>query len=437
MKLLTHKGTTSKVVEVFIQDNSLTTGGGLTGLTYNSLGLTAYYFRDTGTTSSAISLASMSLGTWISGGFKEIDATNMPGWYQFCLPNGALASGANDVVIHLFGATNMAPCPIEIQLTNVDYDASTFDTNLLTWLGSTPSALTSNGYVQSMLLRWLTDNAGGTPNALSSGLVQSDLYKAAGTTITAGDFVDFLLRLKAALIPTAGTVNDAGATTTSFITDLASGVDDFYAGDTLIFTTGSLAGQSRHISSYAQSTKTVTLISALTSSPANGVSFTLSSSSHDLQLVKQDTASTLSRLGAFTGSGANTVLGLLQSLFRDDATLPSDIGGTYDNTTMSLEALYAKIIHLPEGLARGVPYDNFKFILRVSTNHITPATGITVVAQRSIDDGAFESCDNSVVEMSNGAYKIDLSADDLDGTSIMLYFTGIGADPAFYVLKTT
>jgi hypothetical protein len=47
----------------------------------------------------------------------------------------------------------------------------------------------------------------------------------------------------------------------------------------------------------------------------------------------------LNRLGAFTGSGINTVLGLLRALARKDASLtPSDMGGTYDNTTDSLEA---------------------------------------------------------------------------------------------------
>lgn len=55
-------------------------------------------------------------------------------------------------------------------------------------------------------------------------------------------------------------------------------------------------------------------------------------------IVTRDSVLTLiSRLGAFTGSGVNTVLGFFKALLRKDATLPSDIGGTYDNTTDSLE----------------------------------------------------------------------------------------------------
>lgn len=48
----------------------------------------------------------------------------------------------------------------------------------------------------------------------------------------------------------------------------------------------------------------------------------------------------LARLGAFTGSGLNTVLGFFHALLRKDAALtPSDVGGSFDNTTDSLEAV--------------------------------------------------------------------------------------------------
>ncbi|MDE1839576.1 MAG: hypothetical protein KGH87_06620 [Thaumarchaeota archaeon] len=116
MKLLRKAGDTSVILQVFIQDSSSVTGAGLTGLTNASAGLTAYYHRDTDTTATTISLVTMTVGTFTSSGFKEIDATNMPGWYQFCPPNTALATGAKSVGFLLKGATNMAPLPIEIQL---------------------------------------------------------------------------------------------------------------------------------------------------------------------------------------------------------------------------------------------------------------------------------------------------------------------------------
>ena len=120
-KLLLQKATTSKTTLIFVPNSSVTTGAGLTGLVYNSAGLTAYYYREEqGTGATSITLATATLGTWASGGFKEVDAANMPGWYEFGIPDAALATGADFVGIALKGATNMAPVNIEIQLTGID-----------------------------------------------------------------------------------------------------------------------------------------------------------------------------------------------------------------------------------------------------------------------------------------------------------------------------
>ena len=122
MKLIRKAGATSNIFQVFIRDSSSTTGAGLTGLAFNSGSLTAYYHRDTDTTATAISLVTMTVGTFTSSGFKEIDSTNMPGWYQLCPPDAAIASGAKSCAIHLKGATNMAPLPLEVQLVAYDPD---------------------------------------------------------------------------------------------------------------------------------------------------------------------------------------------------------------------------------------------------------------------------------------------------------------------------
>ena len=123
-KILLKKGTGSKLLDIFIQDSSSTTGAGLTGLVYNSAGLTAYYYREGTASAVAITLATMTLGTWATGGFVVIDGTNMPGCYQIGIPDAALLTGANSILVILKGATNMAPLVLEIQLTDVDvYDA--------------------------------------------------------------------------------------------------------------------------------------------------------------------------------------------------------------------------------------------------------------------------------------------------------------------------
>lgn len=124
-KLQIKAGTTSKLLDVFIQDSSSTTGAGLTGLVFNSSGLTAYYYREGEGSSTLITLATMTLGTWASSGFIVIDGTNMPGCYQIGIPNAAIASGAKSVLIMLKGATNMAPLVLEIELTSTDNQDAT------------------------------------------------------------------------------------------------------------------------------------------------------------------------------------------------------------------------------------------------------------------------------------------------------------------------
>lgn len=52
-----------------------------------------------------------------------------------------------------------------------------------------------------------------------------------------------------------------------------------------------------------------------------------------------DMSTLLSRLGAFTGSGVNTVLGLLKAIMSKAASTPSDVGGTFSATTDSIEAI--------------------------------------------------------------------------------------------------
>ena len=120
-KLSIKAGTTSKSVGVFIQDSSRSDAGGLTGLTYNTSGLTAYWYQPRIAASTAITLVTLSGPTaaFSSGGFVEMDATHAPGHYRLDIPNVAL-TGATDMVVVLRGATNMAQVQLEIELTATD-----------------------------------------------------------------------------------------------------------------------------------------------------------------------------------------------------------------------------------------------------------------------------------------------------------------------------
>ncbi|MFO1019276.1 MAG: hypothetical protein U0903_01035 [Planctomycetales bacterium] len=174
MKQILKKGSTSKRMAVFIADSSSTTGAGLTGLTYNASGLAWYYWReDAGNNGGTqVTLATATRGTWTSGGFKEVDATNLPGWYEIGIPDAVLASGAYWAVMLLKGATNMAPLPIEIQLVTYDpTDANLGLTGLAGLTAPTAGALPTVGSGTNQL-------------ALSNGVAQADLRKVLGTAVT-------------------------------------------------------------------------------------------------------------------------------------------------------------------------------------------------------------------------------------------------------------
>jgi hypothetical protein len=73
-----------------------------------------------------------------------------------------------------------------------------------------------------------------------------------------------------------GSVNDASATTTSFVGNAElSATDDLYSGAALVPTSGVLQGVARKITDYDGTSKTITVGTAWPSAPANGVTFTI------------------------------------------------------------------------------------------------------------------------------------------------------------------
>jgi hypothetical protein len=120
MKFSIVAGATSQTIDLYIQKSTDNTP--MTGLVYNSTGLTCSYNFPRGA-STAVTLATLASPTaaYSSGGFKEIDATNQPGHYRFDIPNALLASGNGRYVKIVFrGVTNMADLVVEIELTGWD-----------------------------------------------------------------------------------------------------------------------------------------------------------------------------------------------------------------------------------------------------------------------------------------------------------------------------
>ena len=253
MKQIIKKGTTSKIVQIFIQDSSSTTGAGLTGLAYNSGSLTAYYRReDAGNAGgTAISLVTATLGTFSSGGFKECDSTNMPGWYELHIPNAVLATGASWATIMLKGASNMAPVVIEIQLVTYNPDDGNLGLTGLTGLTAPTAGALPTGGTGTNQINLSGGRAdanvtyfGGNAGTFSGGFPETNLKKILGTTLTetsAGYLVAAFKKFFDVATP-VGTINDLpGVTpgTTGGLILIGTGTRDINpnAGGVVITTT--------------------------------------------------------------------------------------------------------------------------------------------------------------------------------------------------------
>lgn len=118
-------GSTSVMLPIFVQDSTATDGSGLGSLAYNTASLAARYRLAGAGSWTTVSLVTATLGAFTSGGF--IASGGVSGSYEVGIPDAALAAGAAWVEIEYYGAANMVPVKIEIELDAVDYqDATAF-----------------------------------------------------------------------------------------------------------------------------------------------------------------------------------------------------------------------------------------------------------------------------------------------------------------------
>lgn len=159
MKISRQVGSVSEILNVYIQDGTVSTGAGLANIVASSV--TFGILRDNqATVSTGTCSTGGTLGTYGVSTLTQMNSTNMLGWYQFGVPNYALASGKS-VAIHLYGAPNMVPLPMEIELTgfnnqqwistysvssvNSQVGVSTLANNVLTSTAISSAALNDKG----------------------------------------------------------------------------------------------------------------------------------------------------------------------------------------------------------------------------------------------------------------------------------------------------
>lgn len=259
-KLSIKPDSTSVKLDLFIQDSSVTTGAGLTGLVFNTASLVASYRRPTGARV-AITLATQTVtGAYSSGGFVEVDATNMPGLYRFDVPDAVLtAAGGRSAVVMLKGAANMSPCVVEIDLLN--------ETSVTLWNGTAVATPDTAGYPKVTI----KSGTGTGEVSLTSGIASVNATQVNSSATAAA-------RLALALSATIqGTVDTGGFTATSSIFETSSITEataDHFVGKIVLWTSGALLYQQALITAYSLSSgRGRFTVTTMTDAPANGDAF--------------------------------------------------------------------------------------------------------------------------------------------------------------------
>lgn len=92
--------------------------------------------------------------------------------------------------------------------------------------------------------------------------------------------------------------------------------------------------------------------------------------------------------------------------------------------------------YINDNILQNTALNGFTFLM-VDSSTSFPKTGLSVAAQRSLGGAGFAPCANSVSEVGNGVYTINLAAADLNAPVVMLRFTASGAADLDLQLITT
>lgn len=409
MKLSLKAGTTSKMVDIFVQDSSSTTGAGLTGLVYNSGSLTAYYHRENDAAATAITLATMTVGTWATGGFKEISSANMPGLYQLGIPDAALASGSKYVIIMLKGASNMAPVVLEIELTAWD--------NMDATRGGLSALPNANAAANGGLPTVDANNAvkvqsgtGANQISLSSGLVTLAGVTHTGAVIPTVTTVNGL----ASGVITATSIASSAITAAKIATDAIGAAQ--LASDAVTEIQSGLATPTNITAG------TITTVTNLTNAPTNG-DFTATMKSSITANVP--TAATIAAAVWAVLTSTLTTSGSIGKLIVDNlnATISSVYSRLGAPTNADLATDIAAIqsdtndiqTRIPAGLNSG---NITAHVVSIANNAITAAS----IATNAIDADALAA--DAVTEIGTGISVSAPTVDDIDTKLTAMHGSG-------------
>ena len=108
------QGSVNQLIDLFIPNATVSTGLGLADVSSSTVKLS--WYRSDQSAVSTLTMTTGTLGTWATSSMVQASSSLALGLYQISAPNGMFASG-DHVTALLYGAPNMAPVPLVIDLT--------------------------------------------------------------------------------------------------------------------------------------------------------------------------------------------------------------------------------------------------------------------------------------------------------------------------------
>jgi len=413
---------TSQLVTVSIKN--ATTGNGLTGLLFNTAGLTAYYTREATGTPVAITLATMTAGTWASGGFVELDAANQPGLYQLGVPDAVAAAGEVYADISLKGAANMFDVNFKVELINqIDLGS---DNRVLNSADAHASGETITGIAG-------TKNTLDDMNDFNSASDDVAVVTLVNTTTANTDMRGTdSAATSANLAITDGKIDDLQGASFDSATDSNEAIRN--RGDAAWVTgAGGSAptAEENRIEMDANSTR----LAAINTDTDTTIPAQISALK-DFDPANDDVAVVTTVTNKTGYALAVTPPTAIENRAEMDSN-STQLAAILNDTDISIPALIATLSAKTGTLAipKNAIYLDFPILMLLTADN-QPATGLTVTGERSIDGAAFEAVTGTITELSDGFYSFDSSAADTNGDSIVWLFKGTNANNSSVAFQT-
>ncbi|MBE9485451.1 MAG: hypothetical protein IMY74_11420 [Bacteroidetes bacterium] len=210
-------------------------------------------------------------------------------------------------------------------------------------------------------------------------------------------------------------VAQAGSTSSTIkLRAYASATNDIYLCNIVIIIAGTGRGQARLVDAYNGATKVITLC---------GDDWTTTPDDTSVYVIIPYGVTCTACLGANALASINTEV---------DNVLNTAIPGS-----PTADSINEKIKALPSGIAKNVALSAFTFYMVLTSDHVSAATGKTLTGQISKDGGAFAGLTNSITEIGNGLYKVDIIQAEMNADVVTLKFTETDCDQRIVVIYPT